>query len=308
MFKTTLNHAPDQPVHGQKPGSLWRRLALVGLALAGLTACASPQMPDGSPPDRPATGTDDEAVLDHVHGLGVDPADGQLYAASHFGVFRVEGDGSVARIADRWQDTMAFTVTGPNTFLGSGHPDLREDLPSHLGLIESTDTAKTWTPLSLQGEADFHVLEAAGPNLFGYDALSGKLLVTADRTTWTAVTTAQVTGLAWTGLDPEVVLAVTPMGLAEYRTDGRVRSLASAPPLVLIDSSRRGELVGITATGEVYSSSNPGSGKWMRADQTVPGAPEAFETTTDAWYAASNQGIYRSEDSGRSWIQIYEPD
>ncbi|KRF11463.1 hypothetical protein ASG90_17120 [Nocardioides sp. Soil797] len=73
--------------------------------------------------------------MGHIHGLGVDPADGTLYAATHFGVMPIEDDGSTTRIADGWQDTMAFTIIGPNHFVGSGHPDLREDLPPHLGRI-----------------------------------------------------------------------------------------------------------------------------------------------------------------------------
>lgn len=44
--------------------------------------------------------------LGHVHGLGVTPEDGDLYVASHFGVFRIV-DGELERVADRWQDTMA---------------------------------------------------------------------------------------------------------------------------------------------------------------------------------------------------------
>lgn len=59
--------------------------------------------------------------LGHVHGLGVDPQDGDLYLASHFGVFRVV-DGEPERVADRWQDTMGFAVVGSGHFLASGHP------------------------------------------------------------------------------------------------------------------------------------------------------------------------------------------
>ncbi|PRX43464.1 hypothetical protein B0I33_11582 [Prauserella shujinwangii] len=31
--------------------------------------------------------------LEHIHGLGVDPADGTLHVASHHGLFRVSGEG-----------------------------------------------------------------------------------------------------------------------------------------------------------------------------------------------------------------------
>jgi hypothetical protein len=37
--------------------------------------------------------------------------------------------GQARRVADRYQDTMGFTVTGPDRFLGSGYPDGRDDLP-----------------------------------------------------------------------------------------------------------------------------------------------------------------------------------
>jgi len=63
----------------------------------------------------------------HVHGLGINPADGSLFIATHTGLFRVGKDSRKAiRIADRYQDTMGFSIVGPNRFLGSGHPDARE--------------------------------------------------------------------------------------------------------------------------------------------------------------------------------------
>ncbi|MFJ3954758.1 hypothetical protein ACIPXV_32810 [Streptomyces libani] len=60
-------------------------------------------------------------ALSHIHGLGVDPADGQLYVATHGGVIAVADDGSSQRVSDT-ADYMGFTVAGPKTFLGSGHP------------------------------------------------------------------------------------------------------------------------------------------------------------------------------------------
>lgn len=79
----------------------------------------------------------------HVHGLGVNPADQTLYAATHTGVFAIE-NGSAHLIANRRQDTMGFTVVGPDQFLGSGHPASLNE-PNPLGLIRSDDAAKTWS-------------------------------------------------------------------------------------------------------------------------------------------------------------------
>ena len=52
--------------------------------------------------------------MSHVHGLGTNPADGATYVATHSGVFRLDKGGSPIRVADRHQDTMGFTVAGPD--------------------------------------------------------------------------------------------------------------------------------------------------------------------------------------------------
>jgi len=122
----------------------------------------------------------------HVHGLGVNPVDGALFIATHTGLYRTgERDPKAVRVGDSRQDTMGFSIAGPNRFLGSGHPDLREDLPPLLGLIESTDAGRSWDPISLRGKADFHVLRSAGERVYGYDSSHDRLLVSGDRgRTW----------------------------------------------------------------------------------------------------------------------------
>jgi hypothetical protein len=120
----------------------------------------------------------------HVHGLGVDPNDGVLFIATHTGLYRVEeGDTKAERVGDKYQDTMGFTIAGPDLFLGSGHPDARDlqsGTPPLLGLIRSKDDGRTWTPVSLSGEADFHVLRNLGNRVYGYDATNDRLMVSRD--------------------------------------------------------------------------------------------------------------------------------
>lgn len=112
------------------------------------------------------------------------------------------------RVGDLYQDTMGFSVAGASRFIGSGHPDLRqarrENLPPHLGLIESTDGRKTWTPISLLGEADFHVLRSTA-NVYGYDASNHRLLASADRgKTWQELDKpGQIVDLASDPSDPK---------------------------------------------------------------------------------------------------------
>jgi hypothetical protein len=76
---------------------------------------------------------------------------------------------------------MGFTVVAADRFLGSGHPDLRDGLPPRLGLIQSRDAGRSWTPISLLGKADFHVLRARGMQVVAYDASRGRVLVSSDR-------------------------------------------------------------------------------------------------------------------------------
>ena len=281
------------------PTGLYAAAAVLTSALMTLLAAC------GAGDPRTAVGTDQDtgpATLGHVHGLGTDPADDSLYAATHFGVFDLgeAGAGPVERVADRWQDTMAFTVVGPNHFLASGHPDQREDLPVHLGLVETTDAAHTWEPVSLLGRADFHALEAAGGLVYGYDSLSGRLMVTDNRRQWRTLAEVPAADLAVDPGDPAGVLASTAEGVIAYRVEGGPgRSVDGAPPLMLLDWPTEDLLVGVTGEGAVYRSSDSG-GSWQRSDGP-PGDLQALDVTPRAWYIATSAGLFRSSDDGRTW-------
>jgi hypothetical protein len=275
------------------------RLALATTTALVLAACTTETARQES--SDPAAG--DKHVIGHIHGLGVDPADDTLYVAGHYGVFRVDDNGVPSRIADRWQDTMAFTIAGPHTFLGSGHPDLREDLPPHLGLIESTDAAETWEPLSLQGEADFHALEVVGDRVYGYDSASGRLLTTTDRESWTTLATGQFIDLASLTSQSDEVLATTPSGrLVGVSMEGKQRTYPAGPPLAWIDSTLDGTLVGTTADSKVFTTTDP-TAEWNPAG-SVTGQTGAIDATDTIWHVATDQGIYASTDKGETWTAV----
>ena len=127
-----------------------------------------------------AGGAKGTAAFEHVHGIGFNPADNTVYAATHDGLFRLPTAGPPVRVADRVQDFMGFTVVGPDHFLASGHPGEGSSGPSSLGLIESTDRGNTWTSLSLAGKADFHALQARHGTIYGYNSMTGAFLVSAN--------------------------------------------------------------------------------------------------------------------------------
>jgi hypothetical protein len=285
---------------------LQRRTALAALALVAaasvLTACGTDDRPAPGAPASVDRGTAGQAELGHVHGLGVDPADGTLYVASHVGVFRVADDGTRVRVADRWQDTMGFAVVGPGHFLGSGHPDPREDLPGSLGLIESTDGAETWEAVSLLGEADLHAIEAVGDRIYAYDAVSGSLVTTADRTTWTTISTQPLHDLAADPADPDTVWATTDRGVLVRSTDSQEpRPVAGAPTLTVIDWQPDGPLVGIAADGTVMTS--PDGERWREAGR-LDGPAVALDAVDGRWHAATATGVHRSTDDGGTWQRL----
>jgi hypothetical protein len=270
------------------------------VALTGLSGCGDSDSP--APPGAPNAAQETE--LGHVHGLGVDPGDGTLYVASHFGVFRVAENGTRERVADRWQDTMGFAVVGPGHFLGSGHPDLREDLPSSLGLIESTDGARTWEAVSLLGEADLHAIEPVGERIYAYDSHTGSLITTTNRTDWETITSQPLYDLAANPEAPETVYATTNQGVLVASTEGENPvAVDRAPALTGMDWQPGGPLVGIGPDGTVLVSEDPATGTWRQAG-ALDGPAEAVDAVAGRWHAATERGVFESTDDGKTWHPV----
>lgn len=244
-------------------GSPFHAVAVVGVLL--VTRSAGPPVPTA----EAAPG------VEHVHGLGVDPADGVLYAATHTGLFRVPDTGKATRVADRFQDTMGFTVVGPNHFLGSGHPDINErklrrsGLPPLLGLIESTDAADTWEPRSELGLASF----AVNPR------------------------------------DPDKIAAATGDGLILSSDGGRSWQPTDGPALVFVAWNEDSGVWGLDPGGQMFNdASGLGSGPWTRVAE-LEARPEALLVRGSEIYAAVMSDdateIRHSTDGGQTWKVRY---
>jgi photosystem II stability/assembly factor-like uncharacterized protein len=242
----------------------------------------------------------------HVHGLGVNPADGSLFIATHTGLYRTaEGESRAERVGESSQDTMGFTIVGPDRFLGSGHPDLRQDFPPLLGLIESTNAGESWEPVSLLGEADFHVLRSAGDRVYGYDASNDRLLASADD------------GRSWN----EIERPGRMLDLAVHPT-AREHLVASAdgafgPALFVSRDAGKswriaGQVLGYLAwpasdrlyavrlNGEVLRSADEGATFEHRGE--IGGEPATLLAHGENLYVALHDGtIKQSADGGASW-------
>ena len=279
-------------------------MVLVVGVLAGLVPG-----PGGS---GPGAVTDDPGVV-HVHGLGVNPADGALYAATHTGLFRVDRDGTADRVADRYQDTMGFTVVGPDRFLASGHPDLRsgelrvEGRPPLLGLVESADAGRSWRARALLGEADLHTIVAAGDRMVAYDSADERVLASIDAgRTWETRSRLALVDLAAAPGDLDRMAGIGIDGSLLASSDGG-RSWTSPGAAPAGATVLRWVGTGLWAGGQdgTLHRGNPASATWEPV-RRFDGPVEALVVDgADVYVAVDGSGIYRTGDSGRRWELLY---
>ena len=292
-------------------------VAVVAVVLAGSDQPDEP--PSTASPGAALAPLDVDAGVVHVHGLGVDPEDGTLYAATHSGLFRIPASGAAQRVANRTQDTMGFAVIGPGAFIGSGHPDPREDdvRPPLLGLIESSDAGETWARRSLHGQADFHALAVAHGQTFGYDSTSRTFMVSRDRVSWEHRAQQAMNDFAVSPEDPDIVLAVDRGALLTSNDGGRrFQPVSEAPTLAFLSWSSDDGVFGVDVAGVLHVSRDAGR-TWQRrgALSSQPVEPEALEVvsppggaSSTIYAAARDVGILESIDGGRSFrIRYAEP-
>lgn len=269
--------------------------AVNGIALF-LAAYANPAAPrSGGPPSSSAL----EVGFGHIRAVSLDPADGSVLAATHRGVSRIDPRGVTAQIGGPARDVTALTVTATDDaarLLGSGHQDDRGTETAALGLVASDSSARSWAPVSLGGQADFHALSAAGATVYDYGQHRQRGAQLA------------ATGLDLDPDDPHRVLVATPDGLQESVDGGLTFRLVQPQPpqpLLLIDhityrfgTDRSPMLAGLDCAGRVWSFGEAG---WQ-ASGTLAATPTAFTVIgPDRYLAATVQDVLRSEDAGRTW-------
>jgi hypothetical protein len=269
-------------------------------AVAALGGCGG----DGEPAAEPMPLAAGDSGPVHVHGLGYDAGSGTLYIATHSGLFRLAADAEKAtRVGDSRQDTMGFSLVAPDRFLGSGHPDARDDLPPHLGLIVSRDRGRSWRSVSLSGEADFHVLRASGRVVYGFDASNERLLASEDGgRTWSSRPAPEsLVDLAIDPADPERLVASGGAALYVSGDGGRSWSPVASGISGHLAWPAAGRLYLATLDGDFLTATSP-DGSWR--PRAGLGDPVAALHAGDErrLFAALHDGtIMYSANGGATW-------
>ncbi|MFD4586030.1 F510_1955 family glycosylhydrolase [Streptomyces sp. NPDC058423] len=284
----------------------WPLASAVVLALGlTLTACFSGGNPEAGNGSDIAAAEPSASLHGHVHGLGIDPADNQLYVATHEGVFTLGKAGAAQRVGTSTDDFMGFTVAKARTFLASGHPAPGTGGPANRGLIESTDSGRTWKTRSLAGEVDFHALDYAHGSIYGYDSTNALLRVSKDGADWDDRAGLQALDIAVSPDDPDTVLATTVDGVAQSTDGGKTFTPGKQPTMAFLSWPRSGALYGIDDAGRLNRSSDDGA-TWQQAG-TVPGGQAQALTAVDDRHilAATQSGVYESRDGGRMFTKRF---
>ena len=255
-------------------------------------------------PATPIPPAEDPGLV-HVHGLGVNPADGLVYAATHFGLWQLPEDGQAERVGDFGYDFMGFTVVGPDHFQASGHPTLNDDVPPLLGLIESTDGGQTWDSVSLLGEVDFHALRVAHDRVYGWSSSDGTFMVSEDGEEWDRRSTAPIFDFVVDPDDPDAILATVSESFDEIRLvrssdGGRSWEDVVGPPVAQLAWETADRLWGVGIEGSVWRSSD-GGGQWEEVGGRVSGRPEALLDAGESLYVAAGGAILESTDGAATW-------
>ncbi|MGW4102041.1 F510_1955 family glycosylhydrolase [Streptomyces sp. NPDC004976] len=272
-------------------------MASASIAALVLAACGG----GSSDADTAADASDSSGALSHVHGLGVDPADGRVYVATHSGLYTVVKGQKPKLVGDRKDDFMGFTITGENTFIASGHGAPGSDRPGNVGLIETKDAGRTWTSRSLSGEADFHSLDSAKGTVYGYEG--GRIRVSSDLKSWDDGAMLEALDLAVSPSGDEL-LATTAEGVVASTDGGRTFGKGAEPVQAFVSWPSEKSLFGIGTSGKLSSSAD--GGKTWKELTTVPGGqPQALTAVNaDHVLAATMTGLYESRDGGKTFSEL----
>ncbi len=198
----------------------------------------------------------------HIHSIKV--LGKKILIGTHEGLFVYQGPNNMKPIGKKRFDIMGLTIAG-RTMYASGHPGKGSKLPNPVGLLRSDDEGINWKKVSLQGEVDFHFLEARGSEIYGVDAQTNMILYSSN------------SGEGWRNLGPNRFSDIAISG--QKLGDG----------FAIRDKK-------LLKSSKTFTDLSP--------VKTVFPVSE-IELVGRALYAASGKSIFKSSIQGKAWKKIY---
>ena len=281
----------------------WWLAASSILLVASLAGCSSSD--SRAEPDAAGATASGQLPTSHVHGVGIDPGREALLVATHEGLIEIDESGQASAVGPVI-DLMGFAVAGPGHYLASGHPGLRVELPNPVGLIETTDGGRTWSPLSRQQESDFHALTVSDGGVLGFD---GSLLRTGDGLAWEPLAIPAEPHTLAASPEGTHVLATTRQGLLRSTDTASSWAFVDGAPLLQVVTWIDGvSAIGATPAGVVWSTADGGV-TWQEMSE-LGAAPEAVAASSSGdkvrVVVVTTDALLESRDGGRTFEVLLE--
>lgn len=264
-------------------------------------------------------------TLTHVHGLSYSADGTRLIIPGHGGLVLFAG-GRWSKAEGPAHDYMGFSATR-DALYSSGHPAPGSGLTDPLGVIKSSDGGKTWQPLGLGGESDFHTMATS----YATNALYLATREANSRMSEPGIYYTLTDGLTWQRT-ADLGRGYGLHGLAVHPTDAAVVAAATDAGLFLSrDSADNFEQLVDTRVVIAARFTLDGRHLWFSTYAGRPGLarialkpaakaeeiPTPVQTEDAVAYIAQNpvrhtefaiatfkRNVFLSKDQGRTWKQI----
>lgn len=260
-------------------------IAVATLSLV-VTACGTSNNMAPKDGDKNQT-AGDVTKIEHMHGVSYAQDGSSLFIATHEGLLTSKNGGaSWSKVGKEDLDLMGFNVMPDGTMITSGHPGKGSNYPNPLGFMKSQDAGQTWTPVSMEGKIDFHILV---PNSKQTNVLYG-LNQMGEGSYGAGIYKSTDGGKNWAQIKPSGL----PDDLHKVLS---ILSLSDNPDVLL---------AGVEEVGLLRS--EDGGKTWKTYDKTrLLTAMQSIPNSNDILgYVITNNGngIMISKDGGKSWDKL----
>ncbi len=233
-----------------------------------------------------------------VNSLGA--AGGRVFAGTDGGIFWSRDEGRTWQKSSVGVRVLRFATAGGHIYGGTAND----------GLLVSRDGGAGWAPVSGLGVKKIRSLLAAQGAIYAGTDTEGVMVSRDEGMTWTAQNAglprqSQIFDMAAAG--GTVFVGLYNKGLYGWNErDARWVAAGDVRPLAL--AAGGGRLAIGHNPGGIRSSERPGSAEWQESrGGFAPAAPVwAMASDGGLMMAGVADGVFRSEDGGRSWVRAVD--